>query len=227
MRLLNYEFNNKLKKRLRDNKKAIQFLANRGLTLEDIDHFGLGLSSPYFGKKSDSEHAYALMYPLRCWDGKFYNKYGYYNIPDVTQHPQDSHSWMSGEVRTYYGGPAAGKEIVFVCQEVMELWRLWQEIKGSSLGKELLLICSTKDSIFPEEWRDPGFWAAWETIYLGHDHDEVGEQLTAKLAELIGKDVRRVRVPAGYGKTWTGFWQGGADIQEFTRLLRDAPAFSL
>jgi len=227
MRLLNYEFNNKLKKRLRDNKKAIQYLANRGLSIETIEYFGLGLSSPYYGKKLDCEQADALMYPLRRWDGKFYNKYGYYNIPDVTQNPQDSKSWMSGDVHTYYGGSASGKGLVFVCQEVIDLWRHWQAVEGSSLGKEVLLICSTKESVFPEEWKEPSFWAAWETIYLGHDADEIGEQLTGKLAEWIGKDVRRVRVPAWYGRNWTEFWQGGANMTEFTQLLRDAPLFSL
>lgn len=227
MRLLNNEFNNKLRKRLRDNKKAVQYLTNRGLTMETIDSFGLGLSTPYHGKKSDSEQADALMYPLRCWDGKFYNKYGYYNIPDVTQNPQESNSWMSGEVRTYYGSSAAGKELVFVCQQTVDLWRHWQAIAASGLGKELLLICSTHEYEFPEEWKEPSFWAAWETIYLGHDSDDVGEQIAGKLAELVGKDVRRVRVPAWYGTNWTEFWQGGADMAEFTRLLHDAPVFSL
>jgi hypothetical protein len=227
MRLLNYEFNNKLKKRLSDNKKAVQYLANRGVTIETIEYFGLGLSSPYYGKKSDCEQSDALVYPLRGWDGKFYNKYGYYNIPDVTQNPQDSKSWMSGEARTYYSGPASGKGLVFVCQEPMDLWRHWQAIDRTSLGKEVLLICSTHESIFPEEWKEPSFWAAWETIYLGHDSDDAGEQLTGKLAVWIGKDVRRVRVPVWYGSNWTEFWQGGAAITEFTRLLRDAPLFSL
>jgi hypothetical protein len=227
MRLLNYEFNNKLKKRLRDNKRAVQYLAHRGLSVETLDYFGLGLSSPYYGKKLECEQADALMYPLRRWDGRFYNKYGYYNIPDVTQHPRDSKSWISGEAHTYYGGAASGKELVFVCQDAMDLWRHWQAIEATGLGKELLLICSTHESVFPEEWQEPSFWAAWETIYLGQDSDEVGEQLTGRLAELVGKDVRRIRVPAMYGRNWTEFWQGGADMPEFTRLLRDAQVFSL
>lgn len=227
MRSLNYEFNNKLKKRLRDNKKAIQYLTTRGLTIETIEYFGLGLSNPYYGKKSNCEQADALMYPLRGWDGKFYNKYGYYNIPDVTRNPSYFNSWMSGEARTYYGSAASGKELVFVCQEVMDLWRHWQAIEETGFGREAVLLCSTHESTFPEEWNEPSFWASWETIHLGHDSDDIGEQLASKLAELIGKDVRRIRVPSWYGKNWTEFWQGGAEIQEFTRLLRDAPAFSL
>src|SRR4028119_1938820 len=79
-RALNHEFNAKLRKRLRDNKRAIQYLTNRGLTLETVEHFGLGLSAPYRGKKTRREHADALMYPLRNREGKFYNKYGYYNV---------------------------------------------------------------------------------------------------------------------------------------------------
>jgi hypothetical protein len=74
-RPLNFEFNARLRKRLRDNKRAVQYLTHRGLTLDTIDAFGLGLSAPYSSKKSGNEHADALMYPLRNRQGKFYNKY--------------------------------------------------------------------------------------------------------------------------------------------------------
>jgi len=226
-RALNHEFNARLRKRLRDNKRAIQYLTNRGLTLETIEHFGLGLSTPYCGKKSGREHADALIYPLRNREGKFYNKYGYYNLPDVTLNPLAGGGWISGEALTYYGGSAAGKILAFVCQRPIDLWRHWQALEATDVGRDTILICSTHETAFPREWNDRRYWAGWETIFLGFDCDPVGELLSARLAELIGRDVRRALVPASYGKNWTEFWQGGADTTEFTRLLRDATFFSL
>jgi len=226
-RRLNYEFNAKLKKRLRDNKRAIQYLTNKGLTIDTIDHFGLGLSLPYSSKKRGREQSDALMYPLRGRDGRFYNKYGYCNVPDVTLNPPESNFWISGDARTYYGDSATGKKLVFVCQSALDLWRHWQSLQGASFGADFLLISSTSDCVFPEEWKEQSFWAGWETVYFGHDNDAIGDHLTNRLAELIGSDARRVRVPLRYGKDWTDYWQGGADVSEFTSLLRDAPVFSL
>ncbi|MGB7922000.1 MAG: hypothetical protein WCF57_02015 [Pyrinomonadaceae bacterium] len=226
-RRLNYEFNAKLKKRLRDNKQAIQYLINRGLTIDTIDHFGLGLSTPYQSKKSGREQADALVYPLRGWDEKFHNKYGYYNIPNVTLNPLESNGWISGSDRTYYSDSAAGKTLVFVCQSVMDLWRHWQALSITGFRTDLLLISSTREASFPEEWKEPSFWAGWETIFLGYDNDAAGEKLAHQVAELIGRDARRVRVPTHFGKDWTSFWQGGAELSEFTSLLRDAPIFSI
>lgn len=226
-RALNHEFNARLKRRLRDNKRAVQYLTNRGLTLETIEYFGLGLSTPYRGKKSSCEHADALMYPVRNRGGKFYNKYGYYNLPDVTLNPLESGGWISGEALTYYGGPATGRQIAFVCQRPIDLWRHWQALEATDIGRDPVLLCSTHESSFPREWNDESFWAGWETIYLGFDSDPPGEALCGELAGLISSEVRRALVPAGYGKDWTEFWQGGADMSEFTRLLRDAPLFSL
>ena len=227
LRRLNHEFNAKLKKRLRDNKRAIQYLTNRGLTLETIDYFGLGLSTPYYSKKLGGAQADALLYPLRDCEGKFYNKYGYYNIPDVTQNPLASGGWISGAARTYYGSSAAGKKLAFVCTDAMDLWRHWQALEATAFGADILLLCSTRESVFPELWKEPRFWARWETVFLGFDNDQTGELLAANLAELLGRDAHRVLVPTGYGKDWTEFWQGGADVTEFTRLLRASPIFSL
>jgi energy-coupling factor transporter ATP-binding protein EcfA2 len=95
------------------------------------------------------------------------------------------------------------------------------------LAAGLLIISSTHEAAFPREWREPSFWARWETIFLGFDNDQAGEALACVLAESAGKDVRRALVPRSYGKDWTEFWQGGGGLDEFAGLLRDAPVFSL
>lgn len=200
---------------------------DRGFLLSTVEHFCLGLSAPYFSKKGMCERVNALAYPLRGRDGKFYNKYGYYNLPGVTHNPVDVNGWIAGSPLTYYGSNTAGKKVVFVCQEPLDLWRHWQAIGRSSLCRQMLLICSTHRTAFPEEWKEPAFWLRWDTVFLGYSNGDVGEHLTAKLADLIGKEVRPIRPPDRYGKNWTDFWQGGADISEFEGLLRDAPTFSV
>lgn len=227
MRRLNSEFNRRLRKRLKDSKEAVRQLTDRGLFLSTIEHFRLGLSTPYFSKKGTCERANALTYPLQGYDGKFYNKYGYYNLPGVTENPADENGWMAGNPLTYYGSSAANKKVVFICTEALDLWRHWQSIGRSNLGREILLICSTHQTAFPEEWKEPSFWLRWDTIFLGYRNDDMGELFTAKLAELIGNDVRRIHPPDRYGRDWTDFWQGGADVPEFEGLLRDAPPFSV
>jgi hypothetical protein len=227
IRLLNPDFHGKLKKRLRDNQNAVAYLESRGLGIETISYFGLGLSTPYTSKKTGEEQADALVFPLKRRDGKLYNKYGYYNIPGVTKNPTDKNGWMSGEVRTYYSAPMNSQKNIFVCEGAKDVWRHWQALQGSALAGDLLLITSTHGSAFPDEWKDPAFWSRWETVYFGQDNDEAGEHAASKLAGYIGRDARRVLVPKWFGKDWTDFWQSGGDIGEFSQLLEEAPVVSL
>jgi hypothetical protein len=227
LRLLNPDFHGKLRKRLRDNTEALRYLTDRGLEVPTIERFGLGLSTPYTSKKTELEQADALVYPIRGRDGKLYNKYGYYNIPGITKNPTDQNGWMSGEVRTYYADAVGEQKMIFVCEGAKDVWRHWQALQGSQLASEILLITSTHGSAFPDEWKTPSFWAKWETIFFGQDNDEAGDLIASKLAELIGREARRVVVPKWYGKDWTDFWQAGGNINEFRQLLDEAPAVSL
>jgi hypothetical protein len=187
---------------------------------ETIDHFGLGLSAPYASRKATGEQADALVYPIRARDGRFYNRYGYYNVPGVTKNPVDKNGWMSGEVRTYYATAAEGCKSLFVCEGAKDVWRHWQALQGTPPGEALLLITSTHGSAFPVEWRDLTFWAKWDAVYFGHDNDEAGGHIARKLGELIGREAKR------YGKDWTDFWQRGGDLAEFSRLLEESPVVS-
>lgn len=227
LRLLNPDFHGKLRKRLRENPDALRYLTDRGLELSTIERFGLGLSMPYTSRKTGEEQSDALVYPIKGRDGRLYNKYGYYNVPAVTKNPTDPNSWMSGEVRTYYADAVGSQKAVFVCEGAKDVWRHWQALQNTSLASDLLLITSTHGSAFPEEWKDPEFWARWETVFFGQDNDQAGEHVCAKLAGLIGREARRVLVPLWYGKDWTDFWQSGGDAAEFTQLLEEAPVVSL
>lgn len=227
MRPLNVEFHTKLKKRLLANDKAIRHLTGQGLTIETIEAIGLGLSMPYHGKKTDREYADALVYPLRGFEGTFYNKYGYYNIPGVTKNPQNNDCWMSGDPRSYYSSQVLGKKSIFVCQSPKELWLHWQAIHRSVHAGYMVLIASTHDSVLPTEWAAPSFWESWEVVYCGQPNDDAGEQAAVRLGTSIGRDARRVAPPRWCGRTWGDFWRGGGDLREFATLLRGASVVSI
>jgi hypothetical protein len=228
--LLNPDFHAKLRKRLRDNEQAMAYLTSdqRGLAVDTIKYFGLGLQEPYISHKSNEEKADALVFPMRSGkDGKLYRKYGNYNIPGITVNPTDKNSWMSGEVRTYYASAIGERTVLFVCEGAKDVWRTWQGIQGTKLGGQMLLISSTHGSAFPVEWKHIEFWSPWEKVYLGHDNDEAGEAIVSKLVQFVGRDVYRVEVPKYFGKDWTDFWQSGGDINDFNELLEKAAVHSL
>lgn len=227
LRPLNPDFHGTLRKRLRENGRAIQCLSELGLDAETIDYFGLGLSAPYTNRKDNQEQADALVYPLRNQAGDFVGKYGYYNIPDVTKNPAGQSTWIAGEPRTYYAGAADGRRSVFVCGEPKDLWRIWQALRHTPLADELLLIASTNVDAFPKSWKDPAFWSKWEVVYLGHGAGKTNEQVVAKLAEIVGRDTRRVLVPEWFGEGWAEFWRSGGGVEEFSRLLEEAPVASV
>jgi hypothetical protein len=226
-KLLNPEFHARLRKRLRQNRRALDHLAGLGLTAETVEHFGLGLSAPYTSRRTDAEHSDALVYPVINREGAFVNKYGYYNIPSVTKGDGDAGGWTSGEARTYYSGPATVCKSVFVCDSPREVWRNRQETAGR-LTPELLFVSSTRATIFPEEWAAPGFWGRWETIYLGFGASGVGDALAERLAALAERETRRITPPADAGGDWADFWNSSREgVQGFEGLLGAAPFMSV
>jgi hypothetical protein len=217
----NPEFVAVLRKRLRENEAAMTYLAERGLTMETVAHFRLGLSTPYENKAGDTQEN-ALVYPLRGAEGRIYGRYGYYNIPGLTAHPTDKNGWMSGSPRAYYATPVGARTSIFVCEGAKDVWRHWQALQGSKFEKQMLLVTSTHGSAFPEEWKDPDYWSHWEHVYLAEDNDEAGDFIATNLASYIPREARRVLVPRWYGKDWTDFWQSGGTVEEFEGLLDEA-----
>jgi hypothetical protein len=226
-KLLNPEFHARLRKRLQQNRRALDYLTVLGLRAEAIEHFGLGLSAPYTSRRTSAEQSDALVYPVTNSEGVFVNKYGYYHIPGVTRGAGDVDGWMSGEARTYYSGPTEGCKSIFVCDSPREIWRSWQETAGR-LSPEVLFVSSTRPKVFPEEWFIPGFWGRWQTVYLGFSASDVGEALAGKLATLVERETRRVTPPAEAGESWAGFWDGSpGGFQRFEELLLAAPFMSV
>jgi hypothetical protein len=224
LRPLNLEFLGRLRKRLRDNARAMRWLTEElGLQQATTDHFALGLSMPY-ERRDGQPQENALVYPLRLADGALYKRYGYYNVPGVTVNPTDELGWMPGSVRAYYADSVGGRKTLFVCEGAKDLWRHWQETHADERTRSLVTTSSTHVPEFPDEWKSPAFWRQWDEVYLGHDSDAAGEEMVARLLKLAGRPARRVVVPSWYGKDWIDYWQGGGTIDEFVRLLGEAPA---
>jgi hypothetical protein len=219
------EYARRLQKRLLENKEAMKYLCDRGLTLGTIERFYLGLSRKYINKKTGKVHQNALVCPIMSRDGNFLKRNHYYTIPTITQNPLDKNSWMKGEVACYYGDAVQSQRKLFVCEGLKDVWRQWQALHESAL-LDILLISSTHGSAFPKEWKDEGFWKTWDSIYCGHDNDEAGDITARKLAEYARREVFRVSPPKEVGKDWTDFWQKGGTIEIFKSLLERAPVVS-
>ena len=209
------------RKRLRENPPAMEYLLGRGLSRETIEHFSLGLTRPYQDKNGITS-TNCLIYPLINRHGQPVKKNAYYNIPGVSENPRDPNGWMAGDVMCYYATDAASRKSIFVCEGAKDLWRLWQELRGSDPEHELLLVTSTHGSAFPGEWQDPAYWNFWDRVYLGQDNDVAGERIISKLVEIIGRDALRVRVPNSMGKDWTDYFQNGGTLDSFSNLLSEA-----
>ena len=225
---LNLEANNAYRNRLKANEDAMHYLKGRGLDTSTIDRFLLGLSRDYTDKKAGLVRTNALCYPIFNAQGQPIKKYANYSIPGVTINPIDENGWMPGSVRTYYADQVSGQSAVLICEGVKDLWRSWQVLNAARATGDLLLISSTHGSAIPAEWREPDFWTRFQTIYLGHDNDDVGEKIAERiLRECVIPNPRRVRVPREMGKDWTDFFQSGGTADDFLMLVEQATAATL
>lgn len=238
LRQANTDYKTKLNKRLVASRPAMTWLTKtRGYSPAVISHFQLGLSEPYQPKDATGVlTADALAAPLLGRDGNFYSKYVNYAIPGVTQDNRDKKlkAWSAGPARTYYSSVADGKKRLFVCDGLKDLWAIWDKIRRTDLADDLLLVTSTNGgSGYPDEWKVPGFWEPWDTIYLGHDNDvpdpktgkRAGDEHAKAIARLGYREMRRVW-PVGF-KDWNDFFLKGKTVEDFQLLLAGAYPLSL
>ncbi len=230
--LLNDENNAKVRKRLRDNRKALDYLLNvRGFTQATLDEYRMGLSEPYV-KDGKPVHADALAAPLRGFDGRFYRKYVNYAIPRVTQDHREKKqkAWSPGPARAYYSGDARKKKWLFVCDGLKDLWALTQVVKGTRLDELVVFASSTNGGGgLPDEWKDPEFWNQWEKVFAGHDNDtpdaltgrRAGDEHALALARLADREVLRVSPPGV--KDWNDWMLvKGNTGEDFVSLVAEA-----
>jgi len=221
------QYHQELRSNLAKHEGALAYLRGekRGLVDATLDHFALGLSAPY--KRADGMvTARAIVAPMRSPEtGSFLNKSAYICVPGVTENPVDTNGWMKGEAQCYYAEKVVGQRILFICEGLKDVWRHWQALSAAGLTNRIAIVTSTHGSAIPAIWKTPDFWERWDEVYLGHDNDEAGEKIAARVLELAGS-ARRIRVPKELGKDWTDFWQANGSIESFERLLDEAPVAS-
>ena len=206
---------------LQRSPKALSYLKERGLLAATIEHFHLGLNS-YDGELGSYKDA--LSYPLLDADGTPRKRWMRSRVPGLTQGgpPKATKDWASGHPETYWVNPMAGRSLLFVCEGAKDGWWLWQAIQGTPLAETLCIITSTHGSATPAAWESPEFWRPWKKVYLGQDADEAGDTIALSVQQLLRRDAYRVRVPEGYGKDWTDFFQKGQTATELEQLLKQA-----
>ena len=209
---------------LKEHPAALAYLEGRGLAAATVTHFHLGLYS-YPGQAGEVRDA--LSYPLLDAQGVPRKRWLRSRIPGVTQGVDEKRKdWAGGQPTTYWVTPAEGRTRLLVCEGAKDGWWLWQSLQGSPLAAELCVITSTHGSVVPEEWKDPRFWQPWDAVYLAQDADAAGDAMALRVKRLTSRDVRRVRVPEGYGKDWTDFFQQGQTLEGLVELCQQAPIMS-
>lgn len=229
-------FNRRLAKRLKESRPAMDWLTKvRGYDLSVTEFFRLGLSEPYRRKGTDEVvHSDVLVAPLLGRDGRFFGKYVYYLVPGVSldNRAERPKAWSAGEPRVYYGGKVTAEHTsIFICDGLKDLWAIWSALKGTDLIKHLALATSTNGGgIHPKEWQQPGYWDAWDRVYLGHDSDRphprtglaAGDEHAKALARRAARQTHRVW-PLGH-KDWNDYFLSGKVAADFKTLLEQASA---
>ena len=225
---INVESHQRMERLLQKTPEAQAYLHGRGLTDATIARFGLGVAPPYpSGARPEEQTSGAIASPVIDRQGRFLGRCPKTTVPGLTQNPRDAKGWSTGSPLTYWNGRARGKTVLFVAEGMKDLWRLSQEIEGTSLDGRMAVISSTHGSGIPEEWKEASFWAPWDEVYFGHDNDAAGEKMAQTLRGFALRDIRRVEVPRARGKDWTDFFQNGGDLAGFEALLERAPSLGL
>lgn len=229
--VMNDENNTKARRRLHANPKAMKYLQHtRGYNLATIEYFKMGLSEPY-SAKGKLVHADALAAPLLGIDGRFYSKYTNYAIPGVTTDKREKpqRAWSAGESRAYYNADSRGKQWLFICDGLKDLWALHQLLKGSELDSLVALVSTTNGgSGLPAEWKDDAYWDSWKRVFAGHDNDKpndltgkrAGDEHALLVSRQACREIHRV-TPTGV-KDWNDWVLAGHTVAEFKQLLLDA-----
>jgi hypothetical protein len=235
MKPISSEYHQMLRSRLSKNKNAMDYLTGplRGLEIETIKYFGLGLSQPYPKDSATPTSSDAVTAPMISpVTGRYMNRNYYISVPGVTQDSESRKYWGT-PTATYWAQKREKHTSLFVCEGLKDTWSHWQALSKTGMTAQMMLISSTHGSAFPDEWEKEEFWASWENIYLGQDNDDPGNATAERLLNFVGREVRRVEVPKvpkkvgeGNTKDWTDFWQNGGTFEDFRKLIDNAPVAS-
>lgn len=217
--------------RLREDSEVWAYLEEAGFDPAVLkDRFGIGLSA-LSQSKTGRTSGHWIEAPVVGRDGTLLKRKVKLAVPGVSENPVHQDSWTTGASLTYWCGAAGEKPWLFVAPRVRDAWRIWSAIRGTSLDGRMVIIAPTVSEEIPDEWRAPDFWTGWDRVYLGHDNDNAGEQMAARIRQpKAGRDFMRVEAPRTAGQSWMDFFTsqepGPAVIEAFEARLEDAYALS-
>lgn len=215
--------------RLRDGGEAWRYLQNAGLCPETLkETFGVGFASLMRSQGSVARGRW-LTAPVMNSNGVLLKRIVKLAVPEVSVNPADSKVWCAGSALTYWCGSRKSQRWLFVASDVLDAWRIWFAVRGTSLEGRMAIIASTDGKAMPDYWKNLEFWEGWERVYLGHDNTKAGEDVASEIRTWGARDFLRVEVPRNLGRSWIEYFDrdgGRASIDSFETLLDRAQVLS-
>lgn len=215
--------------RLSANESALNYLYGRGIDNETINHFSLGLSTDYTGTDGVLR-SNALVFPIVRQDGEKASPYAYYSIPNVTQNPIDQNGWCKSAPRmTYNMKRLESHEWLVVVEGIKDLWAFHQIIANTDLKSRVHICSSTHGSAIPVEVEsDPTVIAGYKRVFLAHDVDPAGDEISLLWLKYAGTRAFRLKAPFDYrqkgdDKDWTDYLKKGGNAKDILSLMESSP----
>lgn len=223
-------------KMLLKNNDAVVYLNGRGIDMQTIKKFKLGLG----GENTTAKGLYRdkfLVFPLLDSDGKFKKKFGNIPIPGVSVCNEEPTSFFAtkktGPLAYYNRAHTFACEYLVIVEGHKDLWALDGLLRGTKYEELMLLVTSSNGvQSIPPELYDSKFIGSFKRVFCLYDNDKPGESAAARLLDIITEaPIYRVKVSNEYlpddakktdGADITDFVKSGADIALFEDLLKSS-----
>jgi hypothetical protein len=182
----------RLKSELRRHAAAMSALRDMGLGGASVERLHLGLKPAYRGRADGLETRAALCFPVLAEGLRPIGRYGYLNLPGVTENPHDPVGWGPGPSLVYRLGGFAPAATAVVATDVVDAWLAWQVDRGES--PDVAFVSRSQPGGWPAEWMSPDWWAGFSRVLLLPGRG--GADFLREVAPRIGAGLSRVRLPA-------------------------------
>lgn len=212
----------RLQRLLWRDKAALDALHRLGLSDATIRRFGLGLTEPYLSRVTGSITERALTFPVTIPGGAGMTRWACLPIDGVTVNRSDPAGWGAGPSRSYMPGARSAAGPLVIVTDPMELWLLSQTLGGRV--SDASIVCRSHPQGMPEEWRNPGFVAAWSEVIVATRNDPQGDEIAALFACTDDRGIRRVEFASGTG--WSELVGLRTPASALEQMILDAAPWS-
>ena len=180
----------RLKRALRRDAVAMDALFKLGLHGGTIDALHLGQKQPYVSRQDGREISKAVAYPLLSRDGRPLGRYGYVNLPGITQNPVHPKGWAKG-LNTEYRIGSHEAATAIVCPDLLDAWLVWQCYHRHA--DPPVIMSRTQWQGWPKEWESSAHWSCFDQVIV-IDGDG-GEDFFNQVAPGLAHPLKRFRSP--------------------------------